>query len=159
MESIKLHKSLRYVLPRQTNDIIRCVKKNDSGYVISKKALRNVNFMLSFSMSNNCTFEESFLKINNIDADFIGVGVASKDASTVDIKNSSFSNYKLFALMTYKKKAFYDYPVMNGIGIKLDENNTSFIRQENSYMQINGNIIKENELDVDNLYENEIMKK
>jgi hypothetical protein len=103
--------------------------------------------------------EESFLKINNIDADFIGVGVASKDASTVDIKNSSFSNYKLFALMTYKKKAFYDYPVMNGIGLKFDENNTSFIRQVNSYMQINGNIVKENEIDVDNLYENEIMKK
>ena len=61
--------------------------------------------------------------------------------------------------MTYKKKAFYDYPVMNGIGLKFDENNTSFIRQVNSYMQINGNIVKENEIDVDNLYENEIMKK
>lgn len=65
MESVKLHKSLRYVLPLQTNDLVRFGNKNDSGYVISKKALRNVNFMLSFGMSNNWSFEESFLKINS----------------------------------------------------------------------------------------------
>lgn len=103
--------------------------------------------------------EESFLKINNVEARNIGVGVASKDASVVDIKNSSFFNYKLFALMTYNKKSFYDYPTINGENLKFDNQNSSFVRQINSFMKINGNIIGETELDVDNLYENEIMKK
>lgn len=102
--------------------------------------------------------EESFLNINKIQADSIGVGVASKDASIVNLTNSSFSNFELFALMTYKKKAFYNYPKMNGDNLKFDRNN-AFIRQSKSYMEINGDIIDEKEIDVDKLYENEIMKK
>lgn len=102
--------------------------------------------------------EESFLNINKIEADSIGVGVASKDASIVNLTNSSFSNFELFALMTYKKKAFYNYPKMNGDNLKFDRNN-AFIRQSKSYMEINGDIIDEKEIDVDKLYENEIMKK
>ena len=64
MKSKKLHKSLKYILPFRTNDLIRFGNKKDGGYVISKKALQNVNFMLSFGMSNNWSFEENFLKVD-----------------------------------------------------------------------------------------------
>ena len=64
MKSVKLKKSLKYILPLRTNDLIRFGNKNDSGYVISKKAMSKVNFMLSFGMSNNWSFEENFLKVN-----------------------------------------------------------------------------------------------
>ena len=65
MKSVKLNKSLKYILPFKTKDLIRFGNKNDSGYVISKKALKEINFMISFGMSNNWSFEESFLKINS----------------------------------------------------------------------------------------------
>ena len=64
MKSVKLNKSLKYILPFKTNDLIRFGNKNDSGYVISKKAINKVNFMLSFGMSNNWSFEENFLELN-----------------------------------------------------------------------------------------------
>ena len=65
MNSSKLDKSLKYILPTKTNDLIRFGNKNDSGYVISKKVIKKVNFMISFGMSNNWSFEESFLAINS----------------------------------------------------------------------------------------------
>ena len=65
MNSSRLDKSLKYILPTKTNDLIRFGNKNDSGYVISKKVIKKVNFMISFGMSNNWSFEESFLAINS----------------------------------------------------------------------------------------------
>ena len=65
MQSIKLHKSLKYILPYKTKDLVRLGNKSDSGYVISRKALRKVNFLISFGMSNNWTFEENFLKLSS----------------------------------------------------------------------------------------------
>ena len=65
MQPIKLHKSLKYILPYKTKDLVRLGNKCDSGYVISRKALRNVNFLISFGMSNNWSFEENFLKLNS----------------------------------------------------------------------------------------------
>ena len=64
IQSVKLNKSLKYILPYKIKDLARFGNKFDSGYVISKKALRNINFMLSFGMSNNWSFEENFLKFN-----------------------------------------------------------------------------------------------
>ncbi len=65
MKSKILHRSLKYILPLKTNDLIRLGNKNDGGYIVSKRALKNVNFMISFGMSNNWSFEENFLKINS----------------------------------------------------------------------------------------------
>ena len=65
MNSKRLNKSLKYILPLKTNDLIRFGNKNDSGYVISRKVLKKVNFMISFGMSNNWSFEESFLAVNS----------------------------------------------------------------------------------------------
>ena len=65
MKSKKLHKSLKYILPFKTNDLVRFGNRKDGGYVISKKALKNVNFMLSFGMSNNWSLEENFLRFNS----------------------------------------------------------------------------------------------
>ena len=64
MQSVKLHKSLKYILPYKTKDLMRFGNKSDSGYVVSKRALQNVDFLLSFGMSNNWSFEEDFLKFN-----------------------------------------------------------------------------------------------
>lgn len=65
MQPVKLHKSLKYILPFKTKDLVRLGNKRDSGYVISKEALSKVDFMLSFGMSNNWSFEENFLRFNS----------------------------------------------------------------------------------------------
>ena len=104
--------------------------------------------------------EESSLKITNINVDSVGVGIASKDASNVDIERSSLSNYKLYGLMTYKKKSFYQKPSsLFGENIEFDLKNVCCLRQINSKMFINSEAIGESPLNVDNLYNEGIMKK
>jgi len=65
MKHLKLNRSLKYILPFRTDDLMRLGNKNDSGYVVSKKALFNTNLMISLGMSNNWTFENSFLELNS----------------------------------------------------------------------------------------------
>ena len=94
MKSIRLNRSLKYILPFKTNDLLRFGNKNDSGYVISKNAIRKVNLMISFGMSNNWTFEESFLKINS--------------QNKVQIYDHSVGyNYFLLGLFKSIKRIFY----------------------------------------------------
>ena len=40
MKSIRLDRSLKYILPLKTHDLVRIGNKNDSGYVISRKVLK-----------------------------------------------------------------------------------------------------------------------
>jgi hypothetical protein len=103
--------------------------------------------------------EKSSLKISEIYVDSVGVGVASKDGSFVQINNSRFSNYTLNALMSYQKKSHYKKSSLIGMNIGFDNKENSYSRQKNSIMTLNGNLVQENEINVDLLYENEIMKK
>ena len=103
--------------------------------------------------------EKSFLKVNNIIVDSVGVGISSKDASVVSLENSKLSNYKLFALMTYQKKSFYGAPTLTGNNISFDNLDSSCLRQINSNMTVNKVTIESSNIDVDQLYQSEIMKK
>jgi len=103
--------------------------------------------------------EKSSLTINNIDVDSVGVGVASKDGSTLKIRDSRFSNYNLNALMTYQKKSFYDKSSLIGENIIFDDKRDCCLRQSLSKMIINGDLIEEQEINIDLLYATEIMKK
>ena len=103
--------------------------------------------------------EKSNLTIKNIIADSIGVGISSKDASIVSIENSTFSNYKLHALMTYQKKSFYGVPSLTGNNISFDKIDSSLLRQKKSYMTVNNEVVKESDIDIEELYQSEIMKK
>ena len=60
----KLHRNLKYILPLKCEDLIRLGNKNDSGYIVSKRAIKNSNTMISLGMANNWSFENEFLKIN-----------------------------------------------------------------------------------------------
>jgi hypothetical protein len=103
--------------------------------------------------------EKSNLKVKNIIVDSVGVGISSKDASIVSLENSKFSNYKLYALMTYQKKSFYGAPTLTGNNISFDNIDLSCLRQINSNMIVNKITIESSNIDVDNLYQSEIMKK
>ena len=108
MKSIRLDRSLKYILPLKTHDLVRIGNKNDSGYVVSRKILKEVNFMISFGMSNNWSFEENFLRINSNNK------VQIYD-HTVDY------NYFFFGLLKAIKRIFYFKSSFQNILKKLNE--------------------------------------
>ena len=116
--------------------------------------------------------EASNLEIINLISENVGVGVASKDGSTVKITNCSIKDSKLIAFMTYIKKKNYSSPSMNIKNCKvnftdyenysnLDNiNDLKYFRQKGTSLNVFGisNIV-EKDLNVDLLYETSIMKK
>lgn len=103
--------------------------------------------------------ESSNVKVNKVKADSIGVGLASKDGSQVEIVNTNFSNFKLHALMTYQKKSFYKKSSIKANKILFDNSVNSCFRQYESQMTLDGKNILEKFIDVDSLYQKTIMKK
>ncbi len=103
--------------------------------------------------------ESSNLDIKSILVQNSGVGVAVKDGSFANVENSNFINYKLNALMTYKKKSFYSIPKLISEGNIFEGENNCCLSQVNSEL-INNNIkVIQKSFDVDSLYQNQIMRK
>jgi len=102
--------------------------------------------------------ETSMLKIQNSNFENVGVGVVSKDGSSVFMTDNSISNYKLYAAMAYIKKDFYGPPsiIINNSSIT---NTNKYIRQKGTSMIINNEVIPESNLNVKKLYETEVMSK
>ena len=51
---------------KSSNDLIRIGKDNDGGYLVSKKDLEIADVLLSLGISNDWTFEEDFIRLNNV---------------------------------------------------------------------------------------------
>lgn len=96
--------------------------------------------------------EKSFIDINNSKFYKIGIGVASKDGSIVEVSNTSIADYKLYALMSFIKKDFYGFPKINAKNLIISNGN-GYLRQKGSTMIINGKEIPESEIDIKKLYE------
>lgn len=104
--------------------------------------------------------ESTNINLDDININDIGVGIASKDGSTVNAKNIFIQNYKLYAAMTYKKKDFYGQPKLMGQNIRLDSKNTdAFLAQKNTIMFVNDKKIDTKSIDIKALYQTETMKK
>ena len=94
-------KKYNFLRPIKTKGLIRLGGKEDGGYIISKKALEDCDFLLSFGMSNDWSFEQEFLKHNfkneqtehqyliyGLDADLIMLSMASKLANIYLLRES-----------------------------------------------------------------------
>ena len=103
--------------------------------------------------------EGTNLEISSIYLNNVGVGLASKDGSKVLIDNSIFSNISLNSLMTYQKKSFYKKSELIGLNLRFDDDSKCCLRQTGSKMEVNKMIINERRINIDSLYQNEIMKK
>jgi hypothetical protein len=103
--------------------------------------------------------EASKIQLNSILADSVGVGIASKDGSFVELKNSVFSNFQLKAIMTYQKKSFYKTSTLIGNDILIDDFSNCCHRQFGTKMILEDRYISEKYLNVDSLYQTVIMKK
>ena len=102
--------------------------------------------------------EKSTIYINNSTFDNIGVGVASKDGSFVNISDTTISDYELYAAMSYIKKDFYDAPkiIINNVSVS---NRAPYLRQKGTSMTVDGISIPESEVSVEKLYQTEVMTK
>lgn len=103
--------------------------------------------------------EASKIQLNSILADSVGVGIASKDGSFVELKNSVFSNFQLKAIMTYQKKSFYKTSTLIGNDILIDNFSNCCHRQFGTKMILEDRYISEKYLNIDSLYQTVIMKK
>lgn len=101
--------------------------------------------------------EGSIVTVNNSVLQNNGVGIASKDGSSVLAMENQIKNSKLFDLMTYRKKSFYDFP---SLSYKTNESlSVSYANQHGSQLNINGDQKSSIDVDVDALYLSEIMSK
>ncbi|KKJ78646.1 hypothetical protein WH95_00705 [Kiloniella litopenaei] len=94
----------------------------------------------------------------------VGVGVASKDGSVVDIMETEIKDAALFGLMTYVKKSSYNLPELNAYnlfwgGARTKASNNNWIRQNGTTLTINGQGVPEESLDVKALYRGPVMAK
>ena len=88
----------------------------------------------------------------------VGVGLASKDGSSVTSSGGKIYNASLSPLMVYQKKDFYAPGEMLVEKIKIENSPTS-VAQFGGFLSVNGSIIQGKELNTKFLYENTVMKK
>ena len=89
----------------------------------------------------------------------VGVGIASKDGSNVNGNNIAIKRYKLHAVMSYMKKDFYQLPAIDISNVSTTGQADAFFAQDGCRMIINGNPIKQEKIDVKELYQTETMGK
>ena len=63
-KKIFLSSRYNFVRPIRYKDLIRVGQKQDGGYVIGKKLLKNAKYLLSFGIGDNWSFEKDFIKYN-----------------------------------------------------------------------------------------------
>ena len=103
--------------------------------------------------------ESSTLIIKNSNFNNIGVGVASKDGSSVTMSNSEISNYKLHAAMSYIKKDFYTTMTDININNSSISNGNAYIRQKGTNMIVDNANVPESEISIKKLYKTNVMAK
>lgn len=60
--NINIPKEFNFLIPIEVNKLIRVGNKNDGGYVVPEEIISRSNFLLSFGLNDDWTFEEEFLK-------------------------------------------------------------------------------------------------
>ena len=99
------------------------------------------------------------MKIQKINFKNIGVGVASKDGSSVSVFDSVITDYKLYAAMSYIKKDFYKKMTDLRINNSFISGEDSFKRQKGTNMSVDDIDILESNLNIQKLYKTDQMVK
>jgi hypothetical protein len=102
--------------------------------------------------------EKSMLTVRDSNFNNIGVGVASKDGSSVVVSGTEILNYKLYGAMSYLKKDFYDMPSLT-ISNSIVSDGRAYIRQKGTSMTVDDISIPETKISVEELYKTSVMAK
>lgn len=101
--------------------------------------------------------EEAYIEIKDSIINDIGVGIASKDGSSVFATKVSIRGSQLAPAMAYIKKDFYGQPSLNFESSDISKDR--IIAQNGSKIFFDGVKLKTQKIDVDELYESSVMKK
>ena len=96
--------------------------------------------------------ERSIVTIGNSFISNVAIGVASKDASSVVADNLSIDKAGLAAFMAYTKKPEYGHSKLIAQNIEIDNTEIEGRVQSGSYLEINGEIIIPDLVDIDVMY-------
>ncbi len=96
--------------------------------------------------------ENSHIQAENISMDTIGIGVASKDLSSVHIMDSEIRNARYAGLAAYIKKPVFGPASITAENVTLSDSLQLCVVQVGSTIQLNGKAMPQQDLDVDKLY-------
>ena len=97
------------------------------------------------------------LNITNVNINYSGVGLASKDSSLIIGEKIKFSNSILTDLLAINKKSFYKGGKMDLKNMNIDSKITSMV-QLGSEAIVNGNKLESYIIDTEKLYESIMMR-
>ncbi|MDX1377751.1 MAG: hypothetical protein R3307_02790 [Anaerolineales bacterium] len=96
--------------------------------------------------------ENSHIQAINIFMDTVGIGVASKDLSTIEIKDSEIQNARFAGLAAYIKKPVYGPAAIMAENVTIVNAFQPYLTQLGSTILVDGETMPEQDLDVDRLY-------
>ena len=102
--------------------------------------------------------EGSTLLIHDSTLTESGVGIAAKDGSHVDAERITFDSIELYSAMAYVKKPMFGSSSLT-ISNSPDNTTVSGMRQLGSFLSIEGVEVQESSIDVEALYQTEVMSK
>lgn len=97
--------------------------------------------------------EESYLTVQNATIEDIGVAVASKDGSQVEIRSSTIMRARNAGLMAYSKKAEYGPATLTADNMRIIDTGMPAQVQIGNTLSVNGEQIPGQNIDVEILYE------
>ena len=103
--------------------------------------------------------EQSRMTASNIVIDGAGTGVASKDLSRTTISDSRLDHIRHIGLMAYSKKPEYGPGEIEATGVHIDAADQPALAQLGNRVVIDGTAVKEEDVDIDELYKQGYMKK
>lgn len=96
--------------------------------------------------------ENSHVQAENIIMDTVGIGVASKDLSSIVIVDSEIRNARFAGLAAYIKKSVYGPATITARNVQIIDSAQFCVAQVGSTIQLNGETVEQQDLDVDRLY-------
>jgi len=103
--------------------------------------------------------EQSQMTASNIVIDGAGTGVASKDLSRTTISDSRLEHIRHIGLMAYSKKPEYGPGEIEAVGVHIDAKDQPALAQLGNRILIDGTAVKEEDVDIDELYKQGYMQK
>ena len=82
--------------PTATYDLIRLGRDCDGGYLVEKESLAAAKQLLSFGLARDWSFEEDFLKKNNVPLLIYDGTISPKDLIKYVIKDFIFLRFRKF---------------------------------------------------------------
>ena len=138
-----------------SGEIVNCSFREIAGDAIDVSGTRATvkdSQMKSVADKGVSVGENSRISIDNLLIDTVGIGVASKDLSSVIVNNTEIRNARFAALAAYIKKPVYGPASIEATNLTILNTETDAVAQEGSTILLNGEIIQTIELDVDKLY-------